>query len=89
MVTGGGARGEEDKEAEKRFLFIKVEVTGRCLIRFWHGGWEVGEWWDPLGVAPRALQPGEQRAGQTQGKRWSSGWVEHSWVLLSPSLGQS
>lgn len=28
MVTGGGPRGEEDKETEKRFLFIKAEVTG-------------------------------------------------------------
>lgn len=43
MVTGGGPRGEEDKEAEKRFLFIKVEVTGGCLISFWRGGQEVGE----------------------------------------------
>lgn len=44
MVTGGGPRGEGDKEAEKRFLFIKVEVTGGCLIRFWRGGQEMGEW---------------------------------------------
>lgn len=43
MVTGGGPQGEEDKEAEKRFLFIKVEVTGDCLISFWRGGQEVGE----------------------------------------------
>lgn len=59
MVTGGGPQGEEDKEAEKRFLFIKVDVTGGCLISFWLGGWEMGEWWDPLRVDPRALHPGE------------------------------
>lgn len=57
MVTGGGPRGEEDKEAEKRFLFIKVEVTGSCLISFGHGGQEAGKWSDPLRVAPRAFTP--------------------------------
>lgn len=76
MVTGGGPRGEEDKDAEKRFLFIKVEVTGGCLVSFGHGGWEVGAWWDPLRVAPRALQPGEERAGQTREKikLWGGWW---------------
>lgn len=59
MVTGGGPRGEGDKEPEKRFLFIKVEVTGSCLISFWRGGQEVGEWWGPLRFAPRALYPAE------------------------------
>lgn len=54
-----GPRGEEDKATEKRFLFIKVEVTGSCVISFWHGGQEVGEWSDPLRVATRAFLPGE------------------------------
>lgn len=43
VVTGGGPRGEEDKEAKKRFLFIKVEVAGGCLMRFGCGGQEVGD----------------------------------------------
>lgn len=43
VVTGGRPRGEEDKEAEKRFLFIKVEVAGGCLICFGCGGQEVGD----------------------------------------------
>lgn len=55
MVTGGGPRGEGDKETEKRFLFIKVEVTGSRLISFWHRGQELGEWSDLLRVDPRTF----------------------------------
>lgn len=67
VVTGGGPRGEEDKEAEKRFLFIKVEVAGGCLISFGCGGREVGDDAGPLQAGPRAFTPPrEERVGQTQ-----------------------
>lgn len=67
VVTGGGPRGEEDKEDEKRFLFIKVEVAGGCLISFGCGGQEVGDGSGPLRAGPRAFTPPrEERVGQTQ-----------------------
>lgn len=71
VVTGGGPRGEEDKEAEKRFLFIKVEVAGGCLISFGCGGREVGDNAGPLRAGPRAFTPyREERVGQTKECPW-------------------
>lgn len=46
------------------------------LSKFWMRGLRSGRVVDPVRVAPRALQPGEERAGQTHGRRQSTGRVE-------------
>lgn len=65
-------QGEEDKEAEKRFLFIKVEVTGGRLISSWRGGWEVGssEGWSK-GITAR-----REKSWPDSGDKMGNRWVE-------------